>query len=226
MSDRSRWRSTLLLAAAAAAGAVAAIAVDRVVFDDGDPSAGAGDVTLTPDDLGAGWALDATLTLGGDGDAGMLNGCALALGVPADVQGAFTSLSDSSGDIITSEVRVTSSASEAAELFEGATALETTECIRAGLEADAIGRYAPATPVAAFVEPLETTPWAEQSRAYRIRVDVTGQPLEWLDVHVLRGDRAIAVVQVLDQAERIASEVPVNAVRAVLDGLTATFDRR
>ena len=62
---------------AAVVGAAVAIAVDRLLFDDGDgdaATAATGDVALTPDALGSGWSLDATVDLGGPDDVGLLSG--------------------------------------------------------------------------------------------------------------------------------------------------------
>ena len=76
---------------------------------------------------------------------------------------------------------------------------------------------------AELVEPLETTPWAAQSLAYRLRVDVAGATVQRTDVHVIRDGPAIAVVQVLDQADAMAAELPAQAVRAVLEGMVSVF---
>jgi hypothetical protein len=221
----SRWRLALALGLAAAVGAAGAIAVDRLLLDDDDPSVGAGDVTLTPDDVGANWSLDATVALGGDDDVGLLDGCALTGGTAGDDPGSFNALSDGSGDAITNEVRVAASASNAAEVFDAATSIEATECFRAALESRAVSQFAPAAPITAAIEPLETTPWADQAAAYRVRVDVAGAPVQWVDVHILRNGPAVAVVQLLDQGERMSAELPVHAVRAVLDGMVANFGR-
>ena len=222
MSRWQGWRGLLPLVLAAAVGAAAVIAVDRFVFDDGGGSSAAGEIALTPDDLGQAWTLDATVELGGEEDAGLLNGCALTGGLAGNDPGVLNALSDGTGDAITNEVRVAASDSQAAAVFEAATSIEATECVRAAVQAQATSQLAPATPVA-VVEPLETTPWAAQSRAYRVRVDVAGATVQRTDVHVIRDGPGIAVVQVLDQADTMAAEVPAHAVRAVLDGMVGVL---
>ena len=222
MSRWQGWRGWLSLVLAAALGAVAAIAVDRLVFDDAGADTAAGEIALTPDDLGPAWSLDATVELGGEEDVGLLNGCALTGGLAGDDPGVFNALSDGTGDAITNEVRVAASDSHAAAVFEAATSIEATECVRAAVESQAASLLAPTTPVA-VVEPLETTPWAAQSRAYRLRVDVAGVTVQRTDVHVIRDGPAIAVVQVLDQSDPMAAELPAHAVRAVLEGMVSVF---
>lgn len=203
---------------AAAVGVAVGIAVDRLVLDDDDAGSAAGEIALTPDDLGRGWTLDATVELGGEDDVGLLNGCALTGGLEADEPGVFNALSDGTGDAITNEVRVAPSSSQAAAVFEAATSIEATECVRAAVESQAASQLAPATPVA-VLEPLATTPWAAQARAYRIRVDVAGATVQRTEVHVIRDGPAIGVVQVLDQGEAMAPDLPAQAVAAVLDGM-------
>ena len=222
MSRWQGWRGPLSLVLAAAVGAAAAIAVEHLVFDDDGGDTAAGEIALTPDDLGPAWSLDATVELGGEEDVGLLNGCALTGGLAGNDPGVLNALSDGTGDAITNEVRVAASDSQAAAVFEAATSIEATECIRAAVESQAASQLAPATPVA-VVEPLETTPWAAQSRAYRVRVDVAGATVQRTDVHVIRDGPGIAVVQVLDQAEPMAAELPVTAVRAVLESMVSVF---
>jgi hypothetical protein len=217
------WPGPLWLVLAVAVGAAGAIAVERLVFDDGDAdTAAAGEIALTPDDLGPAWSLDATVELGGEEDVGLLNGCALTGGEAAGDPGVFNALSDGTGDAITNEVRVAASDSHAAAVFDAATSIEAIECVRAAVESQAASLLAPATPVA-VVEPLETTPWAAQSLAYRLRVDVAGATVQRTDVHIIRDGPAIAVVQVLDQADTMAAELPAQAVRAVLEGMVSVF---
>ena len=135
--------------------------------------------------------------------------------------GTFTALSDGSGDAITSEV-VGASAAHAAEVFDAATSIDALECVRSAVESQAVSQLAPSTP-AAVIEPLQTTPWAEQAMAYRVQVDVDGLPAQHTDVHIIRSGPAIAVVQVFDQGEAMSDDVPVDAVHVVLDGMVATF---
>jgi hypothetical protein len=214
------------LVVAAAVGAGAAIAVDRLVLDDGDEgdaaTADAGDVALTPDDLGPGWTLDTTVDLGGPDDVGLLSGCALTGGAAGNDPGSFTSLSDGSGDAITSEVRVASSGAHAAEVFDAATSIDGIECVRSAVESQAVAQVAPGVPVA-VIEPLPATPWAEQAMAYRVQVNVGGLPVQRTDVHIVRNGDAIAVVQLFDQGEAMSDDVAVGAVHAVLDGMVSTF---
>jgi hypothetical protein len=223
MSGGRDWRRPLSLVLAAAVGAAAAIAVDRFVLDDGDAAtADAGDVALTPDDLGGVWSLDTTVDLGGPDDVGLLSGCALTGGLAGDDPGSFTSLSDGSGDAITNEIRVTPSAAHAAEVFDAASSIEAVECVRSSVESQAVSQLAPGIP-AAVIEPLQTTPWAEQAMAYRVQVNVAGLPVQHTDVHIVRSGPAIAVVQIFDQGEAMSDDVAVEAVNAVLDGMVSTF---
>ena len=143
-----------------------------------------------PDALGSGWSLDATVDLGGPDDVGLLSGCALTGGLAGDDPGTFTALSDGSGDAITSEVRVGASAAHAAEVFDAATSIDALECVRSAVESQAVSQLAPSTP-AAVIEPLQTTPWAEQAMAYRVQVDVDGLPAQHTDVHIIRSGPAI-----------------------------------